>query len=42
MALIMPSEMEIWMAATFIVASGSEPRKLISIPIKKIFTNDRM
>jgi hypothetical protein len=30
------------MAATFIVASGSDPRKLISIPIKKILSKCRI
>ena len=39
MALFIPSETEICMAATFRVPNGREPRKLTSNPVKNIFSN---
>jgi hypothetical protein len=34
---VIPSEIEICMAAIFNVPRGSDPRKLTSMPVKKIF-----
>ena len=36
---VIPSEIDICMAAMFNVPNGNEPRKLISMPIKKILVN---
>src|SRR5688572_2673591 len=35
---VIPSETEICIAATFKVPSGNEPRKLTSMPVKKILS----
>jgi hypothetical protein len=37
MAAVYPSEIPICIAATFKVPNGREPRKLMNMPVKKIF-----
>jgi hypothetical protein len=39
MAAVIVSSIEIFMARIFNVPNGNEPRKLTSIPVKKIFSN---